>query len=218
MKSKKLLTFLFIIFCFFFCTKDMNAMCTDKDVEELTELAEHIEFAYSLYENPDDGNVYSYNVSLYNFTNKFYINTNSNGMILSNNKSIFENAILLEEHRIYKFDIYASDKSKCPDVFLITKEVEIPTFNDFSLKKECDNYKDFYLCLPHYETKDITEEQFNDLLKKYIDNKKQKKLNTFEIIINFIVDNYIYFIGFGVITIIVIIVIIIKRKTRKLKI
>lgn len=199
----------FLVFSFFLCITCANAKeCTTKELKELKQLAKNVDFGYTF--NQENG---TFEIFAYNFLNKFYIDSSITGF------TNYENPV----QSLGKFTggfsadvvVYASSKTNCYESKLAKFIIEIPYYNHYSTNDECSIYKEFNLCKKWFDTSNITEEDFEKELEKYKLNllKQDNDKNFFDVILSFILKNYLLFLGgFIIITLIVLFNLYLKKK------
>jgi len=205
---KKIINVCFLVLIFLFITPVYAKECTDEDIEYLTALAEKIEISYELIDS-DDG-TRDFLLKAYNLDNKFYFKM-PNGMHLSIDKKELELGSFIEFNNI-KIGVYGSEKSNCLDEEIRFITVNLPRFNDYSKTEECSKNKDLDVCKEFYDTSNISEEEFKEIIKKH---NEKPVVSDDNIIIGFIKEYWLYLlIGIVVILVPTITYIVIKNKRR----
>ncbi len=227
--NKKIVFKLLIGFlCFFIVTKVDAATCSTNELNTLKQLATNINFSYDLYseeETPDHR--YYFNIKVTNFTDKFYIK-DSNGFEFQYVSGLNQNGerILRQvmENTKMKFTIYTSISTSCPDTQILTKEVETPYFNHYSLREECIGIEGFSLCQRYYGGYIPSDEYFLEQINLYKNggagNNEGKGI--IGIVTDFIMEHLIIAIPIAIVVLIAVVIVIVKvvinRKKIKIKI
>lgn len=209
--KKALHKFLFIFFCFLFSIINTYAgECTNNEYKELKELARQIQFQYDTSDLEKTSGVMGFEVYLYNFSNKFYIDAGKwSNINYSGNPQYVGN---YGSGNSIKVIVYASSKTNCEDSRLTSITLQLPTYNPYSFRSECINNKNLNVCKKWIDTSDVSEERFLELIRKKI---VKEDLSIIQIVLNFIKE-YLIFIIIGIVLILTIIIIkIIKDKKKK---
>lgn len=226
MKKNILWKVVTILICFFIIDNVQADTCSTKELNNLKQLASNIKISYELYDDTyNSEHVYYFNVLIANLNEKIYIRA-YNGSTEEYNGSSEVKFNLLREGRSYSFYIYASSKSPCKDILLLTKKVNIPYYNDYSQKEECGNFPDFELCQKYYGGIIESDDHFYKQLEQYKKSLTEKtdniieKTNIFQFVVGFYVENLIITLPTTllILTIIVFLVIKIIKNKRKIKI
>jgi len=77
----------------------------------------------------------------------------------------FDEAVLIEIVD-YKIEIYASDKTECPNKKLQTLTLSTPMYNTFSEEARCEGIEEFYLC-HEYLSVETSFKDFDRLVEQY---------------------------------------------------
>lgn len=209
---KKIINVSFLMIMFFLLvTPVFAAECTYKELETLEILAKKIQISHE-FKGEREGN-YLFYVTAHNLSDKFYLEL-PNGMKLKTNKS---SEFLGSFYNNNKFNIlvYASDKSACQDEALLSIMVDLPRFNEYSTREECVNNKNLEVCKEWYDSSNITEERFKQLIEKNENRGQQSSDSNW---FNNIIGNW-KIISMGLLFIILIIVVInFVRNKRRIKI
>lgn len=108
---------------------------------------------------------------------------------------------------------------RCNEI-LITQKLDIPIFNKYSQREECNGITDLDVCKEDYEYQ-LNEGTFQKKLKDYKEEKEQEKKEQeanktstfFNNVIEFLKSCYLYIIG-GIIFIVIIVIYIVTRKKK----
>lgn len=223
MNRKVLFKVMLVLVCFFVFQTVNAATCTTEELNQLKQEAHNVKFNYEIeVKEVDDSHTYYFDVIATNFNENLYVET-PYGMVLGfdtnegNQKRYFIDKFL--EGSKYTFNIYSSDKTSCENTKLSTKTLDVPYFNDYSLKEECIGNEDFDMCQKHYSDYIKSDEVFQKALKEYKENGgkkvKDKDKSMVEVVLSFL-TNPIVIVG-AVIVVAVIILLIIRaiRKNKK---
>lgn len=211
-----------LILFIFFININVFALeeCTNEKLNTLKELAKNVNFSYD-YEIIDDK---YYETDEYTFKNINYsikavnLNDDLKVRLVNDNESVFtkDNPILSDftNGETVKIEIIAFTLNLCSGEVLLTKTINLPNINIYSIRDECKNYQEFKYCKEIGDF-DITDEEFLTELEKYkeeqINNNKDNSNDK-----NF-VEKYILYIIIGLIIIILITVFIINKYIKKKK-
>ncbi len=226
---KKILFTLSFIFILLLTVPNVKAAtCTTKELNNLKQLATNINFSYELYDDTiTEDHQYYFNVLAINFIKEFYI-SDSFGFEYRYDESLNINGIrtlraALENTRI-KFDIYASGNTNCADTKILSKEITLPYFNDYSLREECVGIEDFPLCQRYYSGYIESEEYFLKQVAKYKNDNTNIKNdnNIWDYIVEFVSNNLVLVVSISGVLLLIIIILVIRyfvnRKKIKIKI
>lgn len=209
----KILKFILFFLCSFLIYFNVDA-CTTKELSDLRKIANNIKFDYDVYLDENEPFVY---FSLYNMNNLFYIKEKPyNTSIYYNNETIMTRYGYKDDIN-YRFIIYGSNYSNCKNEVILDKYITIPRYNPYYNNKACDGVKEFVLC-GKYSDLNLSSDEFlrrvNEYKKKQ--NKEDKpveKSKEENRLLNFMKNNYIYFIiVFGIIVISMGVIINVKKK------
>ena len=185
-----------------------------------------ISFDYELYDEASSDGRYYFNILTINFIDKFYM-IDSNGIEYGYASNLEDNGIrtlgsVLEHSRI-KFDIYASAQTNCYETLILSKTVEVPYFNQYSLRDECVGKEEIPICQRYYGGVIKNEEDFLNQMKTYQQEESQKEEKNFlDYIVDFVKDNLVIsilvLVVIGVSVIIVVVRYLINRKKIRIKI
>ena len=182
----------------------VQAECSYERTAELSRIASNVQFSYDY---DDDLN---FNVTISNLTNDIYITDDSMNFFSGTGE---KNMNYINGTSI-SYSIFSNDPS-CKDEKLLTKYVNLPSYNYYYSSDECQRYPNFKYCTLWGAT-DIDVEQFESELAKYINsedvvNNEVKKNNLW---LDFLEDNKVQIIV-CLIGIIVIALIFVVRRIRK---
>lgn len=227
MKKKILL----IIFMFIF-VPHVNADCDNDRINELKNLAKNVEITYELDTNDDnlEENDYSVNnvgESIPQGNMRIIISGLTEGFLIKDttydrtfNYSDVKDGIIVIRNELNgsrTFKVYSTECNK--DVRSIF--IKIPRYNNYSTDSLCEGISgdDLSVCGMWYE-KDIDYETFKQTVEDYkkkvteqkrIEEKKEKSI--IDKTVDFLKNNYLYFI-IGIVVIIIIAIIIKVRRKR----
>ncbi len=222
MKKKVLLVFIALFLLFI--KIDVNAACTNEDLEALKLEAYNIKASTSLilYDEEEvkmGGYRYGYDLLISNVTDNFYVEMFGKGD--ENNEIIVQNAFSSGGYS-YELNIYTNNKTKCPNRLIRNLHLDVPVYNTYSTRDECANYKKYPICKENTNTENISEEQFLSEIKKAEAKEKEiresNKTTIYEKISSFWDENknVIIFsiIAIVIVAIIIAVFIIIKNKNK----
>lgn len=180
---KKLL-FIFTTLLIFLSVTGVNAAeCTYEELKELKALASKVEVGYYSDSLPTDENQY-FSVYAYNLDSKFVIDGFYKREIFNKNNLKKVSIGRIYNGSTYKATIYASSKTNCEGEKVGKINITLPTFNEYSTYKECENLS-IDICKKWYDTSKLSEKEF----KAIINNNKTPSI--IENIISFILSNII---------------------------
>lgn len=229
MTKKVLLQLLFVFFCFFI-VDNVSAACTTSELNTLKQLAYNINFSYELHDDTyNEEHIYYFDILATNFSDQFYmIDTDGQEFYYMENleEDGLRNLRVVREGISYKVDIYASNVTNCGGTKIMSKEINLPYYNDYSQREECEGIEDFDLCQPYYDGYIESEEYFLEQVEKYkngeITPDIEKEEEIFAQILNFISDNLLIVIPALVILVLITAIVVVKivktRKRTKIKI
>lgn len=216
MGDKKYLLLIISLVSYFAFSSNVNAALCDKEhINQLKELANQVEIDYEyIVDNDEDGdgefttNMYYVGVNLLSSElyitdgkKKYYYNDSEAGII-----KLYYNSGTIE------FDIYSNT---CQDLILRTITINLPKFNIFSYRNECEQLKEYDLnvCDPWYQGS-IDVESFNNVVSKYLNKSVVTKDSNFiDDLIAFFSNYWMHI--FGIIILIVVIIIVYKIYRRR---
>ncbi len=226
-----------VLFFFLIVLNPLLISAEDCNSTELSKLKAYANSTEIKYFHVDDytpteedmnfGTVDIYNlfyISINNLLNNFYVVLDDTGMILSYDKSLnvpnVAKSGYLVGGREYKLSFYAHANDSCNAKPLLTKTITLPSFNYYSLDPLCKGLEDYKLCNIWYAG-DITRDEFVSKITNYKEGLKEDNINkdfspknTWDIFMDWLIQNYntllISIIIFGSI-----IIIIIKAKEKR---
>lgn len=233
MRKKSILKIIVMLICVF-VIKNMDIVyaetCSTTELNNLKQLASNIKFTYGLYDDTyNDIHTYYFDIFVTNFSQEFYFK-DMDGHDFKYIESLEEDGVrrlrTVKEGIRYSIGIYTSNITKCPDTLIVTKKIELPYYNDYSQREECEGIEEFSLCQKYYGGYIPSEEYFLKQITKYkngeINDDGNEKLNLIEYIVNFFTNNLLIVIPVTSILAVALVLIIrkyVKRKKRiKIKI
>lgn len=231
MKKKLLKVLLIIIAIVFLNIKVDAATCDNNTKKTLKKEAQQVNITTELQKPSDapgaDNTIYSYDVRLLNVSNNMTYEIGS--WIYQYSDAVdgelyVKNAYLMGGYRV-SIIITASNKTACSGEVLRTVYVNLPRYNIYSERKECEGLNEYAICKRTANTENVDETEF---LKRVEEAKKQKiedeketpkveeKENVLDKINNFFSEYKNIIIPIAVILAVLIIIMIIV-KTRKNK-
>lgn len=234
MNMKKVLKFIPILILFIFLNIKVDAStCDGTTKKNLKQEAQHINVTAELQkpstEPGAEKTLYTYDIRVLNVSKNLTYEIGSwiyNYADSANGELYVKNAYMMGGYKV-AIKIYASNQTKCTGEVLRTIYVNLPRYNIYSDRKECEGLTEYVICKKTANTEKITEDQF---LKKIEEAKKKKaeaenvkkddeiEKDTFDFI-NFFDEHKNIIIPVAVIvTILLIILIIIKLNKNKKRI
>lgn len=214
---------------------DVSAECTSEDFNIYKQEAINLQFDFKRISkvDPADEKEYNYyNIKVSNITDDIMLTTDlyayqkedadDDGFINIDNDFIPGEKVV--------FYIRGSSSSKCKGSVILTKNIDVPYFNEYSTRPECSGLENYDICSENTNTSTISEEKFLQYIdqakKKELEKNKpnevvQEKRNFLNEIIDFIKNNTILFVlivAMIILLIVVIIIVIIKKNRSKIKI
>ena len=181
----------FLIFCFFLCITSINAKeCTTEEVRELKQLAKKIEINYEFQEKTENLNNRYFLLTGYNLNKKIYFEIEENSIFFNKSKEVIG---LYDEGKKINIKMYASDKTNCVDEYLNKIEIELPYYNRYSENEKCLIYKNLDVCKKWYDTSEMTEKQFLDVIEEA--SKKETKSSLFDTVVSIMKQYGIFILG-----------------------
>ncbi len=150
---------------------NVQAACTNSQKNALKKEAYKIDFdsAMDSYE-ANEYRFYQFMIKAVNTSENFYI-TNGVGENFFWRDEYASKAAplgLYGNGEKVTFKIYGSAKSACPDEQLHSKIVQLPYFNDYSLREECKGLEKFELCQRWFDNRKIdSNEKFLTAIENY---------------------------------------------------
>lgn len=221
----KLVAIILCIFAISNIEKVRAESCSTKELNNLKQLAHNIKLSYDLHDDTyNENHTYYFDLSVTNFRKEFYF-VDSDGQEFRYMKTLEKDGIrnlrVVKEGTNYNLNVYASNETGCPDTKIVTKKIEIPYYNDYSQRKECQGIEDFSLCQRYYDGYIESEKYFLEQVEKYKkgelpDEKVKGDEGIFASIISFLSSHLLIVIP-SVIVLLLVIVVIIRRiiKARK---
>lgn len=150
------------------------------------------------FEGTDSYNVF--NISINNLTENIIVVVQNNAVTYSfNSFSKTPNTVIKGPFlggTNYQFNYYANTNDTCNTMLLLTKSLKLPSFNHYSLDPLCEEINDYYLCDRWYTT-NLSRSDFEKKVTAYktslINKSSQEKLplkNNWDVLIDWIINNY----------------------------
>lgn len=210
--------FMFITILVFSLTISVSAeSCDSDDIKRLRVLASNVEITYEYNDNLKDSDGFTiydtYKVIINNMTDELYvIETKTNTDL--RNYSIKDGIVTIDKMNSGKksFKIY----SKLCDKSLKTFYVTLPGFNYYSIDSNCEGKEDLEVCQKFYDSSNLNYREFYKIVsaEEKNDNDKQNIIEDEFNFIDFIKNNYIYFVIIGFVLLLVVILLILRHKKR----
>ncbi len=205
---------IFTLVCMFFIPLISHADCDYQREAELSRIASNVQVNYT-YKITRGYPTFTVNIT--NVTNDIYIEDNFEHSF--SGKSEFSQDYRLGQNSV-EYTIRSNDNN-CKGYSILTKYVNFPYYNQFSVLPECQN-SDLEMCSLWYNSSSYTQDEFLEELQKVKSNKKtvstekEEKESAFDILKD-ILNNKIVIV-FGVVVLIAIIVLgayFVVKKVRK---
>lgn len=219
--KKILFSFSLLLICFGCINVSAIEECTTSELNRLKELANNVSFQYE-YEienvkfTANDEDTYqevSYTITAINLPNDVFVNivNDPENRRFTADNSVISNFFNGERVRL---EFIAYTANLCSGNLLLTKTLNLPFFNLYSLRDECLEYPDFEYC-SQTGNYNITNADFLEALEEYKNNLQEEEPN--QIIENksFLEKYYIYILIVVLVIILVIVFLIIKKKRDK---
>jgi len=198
---RKIETLLFTLLTFFMSIGSVSAACTAEEEVNLNKEAYNIKVSYEpkteayLDVDPPDGDPDDSTpvISVYH---EIYINNVTENLYVKVTDSIdketktytykdAKDGVIsftwnnLWEITDFTIEVFASDKTNCPNKKIYTTHLTTPLYNDYSNYQICDGIKEFYLCYEYLTVPQVDFYTFESLASKYrqglIDKDGQEK-------------------------------------------
>lgn len=183
---KKFLKFFIITFLFIF-TKSVNAasVCSYEEQIELNQKAGNVKVSYDVVEEvvhyTEDTTRKLFEISILNITDDLYVvvkNDADKTVITFTSKDVKDGIAkfrwaYVEDVTNFTFDIYTSNKTKCPNEKYKTLTLSTPRYNKYFNWEVCQGNEDFYLCKEFVTAAKIPQKDVFDQIGKY----KQHQIN-----------------------------------------
>lgn len=219
---KKIKKVLFIMIVLLINNVFVNAaVCDDDNIDKLKEHASKVNITYEMdndYVNENgekEKGIYKIIVTgLEKYTSIRSKNLNINEKYTDDNQGNI--TIKNVESGIKKVSIYFD----ICDTLLITKTLNIPIFNKYSQREECNGITDLDVCMEDYKYQ-LNESTFNKKIEEYKEAKEQqeneikkesKMSMLFNRIVEFLKNYYLYIIGIIILVVSVTIYIVVRKK------
>lgn len=212
MKKGYLISFLLSLFIFPICA---SAECSSERLAELSKIAENvnIDYTYEMVDGTPDITIVASNL-----TGDIYLQDDIFGSQISGvgEKVLLDYALGTN----VVFTIYSNDNS-CKNQALLTKYLNLPTYNQYSTDERCITYPDFKYCKVWLDTSGLEytefDKQFEEYIKNKIDNdskdKKDVDKTTLDKVVDFVLKNKII-IALGILVIVGAILFVINKKKK----
>lgn len=182
--NKKIFTLIVVLIVMLLFKINVQAECTSEELQALKIEANNLQFQYELKKNVDEiytskEEYFVYEIKVYNMTkNLFIYGSNTNVFEYSDvNSNGFVSIGDYIPGSDLDFDIRSSNETKCFNTSLVNKKVSLPYYNEYSERKECENFKEYAICKTNTNTSNITEEQFINEIDKIKNKEKSDQQN-----------------------------------------
>lgn len=186
MRYKKILLF---IMCYFTFTSGVSAaICDNNHIKQLKELAEQVDVSYEyidyteeIINNPDGEyplNSYSININL--LSEELYINDGYQDYFYEDSNDGMIDFIVNSGN--LKLTVLSN---KCKNIKLKIISLQLPKFNTYSYRNECNELSDYNLdvCDPWYQGT-LNDNYFYNVVNEYL-NKPEEKEDFLDAIVRF---------------------------------
>lgn len=203
---KNLIIILIFIFIVFLpdVVKAKEIDCPYIEQVRLRDIAGAVSFNYELKEFEG---AYYFDAYIIGLTEEIYLKDKDNDFNIRYNKN--ENKIVysgLNPGFNYTFVFFASDKSTCPDYKIMSKIILVPYYNFYSTQPLCEGHEEYILCQKYVDIHSMVENlpDFIQKMNNYIASlEKEPKddepiieedeiVNSWDKIMNFMVNYYFY--------------------------
>lgn len=213
---KKLRVLFVLVISFLGFTTYVSAdVCDNAHISQLKKLAEQVDVSYEYldYSNTNIDGESEFSTDVYAVS----VNLVSDDLyIIHGNDSYYYNQAIDGNVKIYvnsgSVDLKVYSKS-CADYKLRSISLKLPKFNSYSYKEECRDLEEYELdvCDPWYQGL-VNDNIFYEEVNEYIISDEDDGGFSFQDIIDFLGDNYLYVGGGLVLILLIIIGIIVYRK------
>lgn len=210
-------TFKIILFVisFLFSINNLSAnTCDYVEMARLKSVASNLDITYTYTYNADLDDV-KFKINIENIKENIIIKDVAKGTMYTFNGNTNLELSGYDDNKKYQFDIY-TDTTECSNKTLLTRYIYLPKYNQYYNDDVCGSVSDYYMCQMWYQH-ELSKEEFYSKLNEYkktlnIDNEEvPKETDVVSSIIDLIIDNYYFFVGFGVILILVRLIYVIKE-------
>lgn len=204
---------LLFVISFFTFNFDVDADVCDREyINQLKKAARQIEINYEYIDDRDNGkeeiSFNSYYMSVNLISNEIYLDFNGRKFYYEDYKDGLVN--FRANAGSVKLIFYSS---MCADIKLNTIYLNLPKFNSYSYRKECEELDEYDLdvCDPWYQGT-ITDDLFLKVIDEYINANIDDSDDIVDEISSFFKNNYFYMLLGIVLVILIITIVVIKRK------
>lgn len=202
---------LFVLALFMINSISVNAgICDKENIDYYKEFFNNIDIIYEPNEEAGNG---IYKVTIAGLLEDTSVR--SKELDIERKFSIDDYGVVILENvksGVINFNFYYD---KC-DTYITTRKINIPVFNEYSLREECNGIEDLDVCKSDYEYP-LNESTFLKKIKDYnkdnsnkVDDKNSDSV--FNKVIDFLSNYYLYIVGGIVVVSLVIIYIFVKKK------
>jgi hypothetical protein len=181
----------------------LSDACTQEEQVRLRQLANATQITYEFYEDVVN-DITGFTVTINGFSPDFYVYDEAKGIYFQYKNSTISTSSGFADGQTYVLPFFASDKSPCNGYQIMTKTVALPKYNIYSTDTLCKGHETYELCkkftsVPIASHKDFVQrlEQYiknlnKDGTTKPIDEKPQKELTLWQMIGEFLWNNYMF--------------------------
>ena len=173
MKRSLFIVNFLVLFVFLTITNVNAAECTTAELRELKNLAKKIEISYEPMENVD-GNYY-FAVNVYNMDKNFNLIVNDSLYVIYSSNNMLLGGF--DQNTNLKISVYASNLTNCSSELLDKTTYKLPAYNKYYTRDECASNYEKDICKKWYNTANISEEKFKELISEKKTSTNEK--NTF---------------------------------------
>ena len=206
MKNRYVNYFLVLVFCLFVSPLVSYASCDDSRLAELSKIASNVQFSYSydvVLNRPE------FKVNMSNITSDIYVVDSFENVFTG-----FEASYGYQFINTITYDIYSNDIN-CQGEKLMRKSVNIPSYNKYSMYKECENHRDLSACQLWSNVWFDSDEDFysliNETKKSNIENKEEEGASTVNYLIQLVKSSYIW-IALAIVLLIIVFIFLRRKK------
>ncbi len=226
MKKLKILIAIFIMFMFAF---NVNALCTDS---QLNNTVSNLKLGYSIDKDEkftdENGkeyvipHEYAYSIRVYPYSDKLKVmvkdsitgETKEAKYKKSADAYVYGSYIHYSE-KTYTISVYGNENSACPNELISTASITMPKFNEYSLYSGCENVDD-EICSIVYDSSNLSQKDFESKIEEIKEKNKIENMGTFKKILYYI-EKYWFFVVAPVLVISIIYCIKIFNHKKKVK-
>lgn len=154
---KKFIYFTVLLFLVLIPKYIVKADCTYSEITRLQKIANNVNISYLF-----DENTKKFTVTILNLKKSIEIKDMYNNKVYNTDGEVNIKNVSSGK---YTFKIYAKDK-ECMSYEIISKNINMPFYNEYYENDECNDFKDKYYCLKWLKS-DVGYSEWNSNVKKY---------------------------------------------------